>query len=469
MLFWGRKMKVYRAAILTAKEVEFDAVRQHLIEEQRADDTFDGTVYRRAKIRRNLGSDVPVEHWDVAIYRTGRGQQPSTYSTQLLVHHFRPDIVLYVGVAGGDPNCSDLSIGDVVVAKLVRYYERTSQKVNHFVIKDETHSPNRALISAAEYEADEGKWLERISGNRRGPNVFVEEIASGEKVQKSASSVLWIAIKERYPDVIAVETEGHGFHYAAIQSATRALMIRSISDMLDNKDDDTTKFGSDDERQALASSHAAAFAINLIVNLNTRFLEDTRAPTPASFALEQSITRGLFARALDEPTNVWKEVLDDACKAQRSIYTAITVKDFSAPKHWDETLSSHLENWYRKNSREIPYKVAIFRHKSDISDDDIDRLLSINNTYTSRKLKAVTHGFIYQLHYFQFSIIVIDSLHVGFLWNADGGDTSTTGIYFRDAPYLAQELNLWFARTCEKTPIEDVRDIAKRRGLAINP
>jgi len=66
-------MKVFRAAILTAKEVEFDAVRRLLADEKRVDDTFDGTVYRRAKIKRALGDDTAVEDWEIAIYRTGRG------------------------------------------------------------------------------------------------------------------------------------------------------------------------------------------------------------------------------------------------------------------------------------------------------------------------------------------------------------------------------------------------------------
>src|SRR4051794_39555543 len=95
--------KTFRVAILTAKQVELDAVRRHLIDERRVDSTFDGTVYRRAKIRRALGSDDPIVQWDVAVYRTGRGQQPATYGTQILLEHFRPHVVLYVGVAGGDP------------------------------------------------------------------------------------------------------------------------------------------------------------------------------------------------------------------------------------------------------------------------------------------------------------------------------------------------------------------------------
>jgi nucleoside phosphorylase len=304
-------MNVFRAAILTAKEVEFDAVREHLVDERRVDDTFDGTVYRRAKIRREPSSDIPIEHWEIAIYRTGRGQQPTTYGTQILMQHFRPDIVLYVGVAGGDPSHLELTLGDVVVGKLIRYYERTSQHADSFVIKDEHHSPNRALVSAAEYEADENNWLNRITGERPNSQVFVEEIASGEKVQKSASSALWTAIKTRYPDVIAVETEGQGFHYAVSQSGGRGLMVRAISDLLDNKDDDSGEYGRDDDRQALASKHAAAFAINLIANLNTKFLEEIRPSAAFRYAVIIKISADtiegvhratrLFADAINDP------------------------------------------------------------------------------------------------------------------------------------------------------------------------
>jgi nucleoside phosphorylase/DNA-binding CsgD family transcriptional regulator len=278
-------LKAFRVAILTAKEVEYNAVRKHLINEQRVDDTFDGTVYRRAKIRREPGSDVPIEQWDIAIYRTGRGQQPATYGTQILLQHFRPDVVLYVGIAGGDPTHADLSIGDVVIGKVVRYYERTSQYVDHFLIKDESHSPARALISAAEYEASEPTWLKWVEGERPNSRVFIHEIASGEKVQKSSTSAFWTAIKDRYPDVIAVETEGQGFYYAVAQSAGRGLMIRAISDLLGNKDDDESDLGSDDERQALASDRAAAFAINLIANLNTTFLEEINRSAPIRYAV----------------------------------------------------------------------------------------------------------------------------------------------------------------------------------------
>ena len=267
---------MFRAAILTAKEVELNAVRQHLSGETRVDSTFDGTVYRRAKIRTGLTEENSIPQWDIAVYRTGRGQQQAAYGTQILLQHFKPDVILYVGVAGGDPTDGELSVGDVVVAKVVRYYERTSQYSDTFVIKDESHFPNRALIGAAEYEADESEWLTRVAGAKPNSKVVVGEIASGEKVQKSGSSALWTAIRAKYPDVVAVETEGQGFHYSLAQSAGRGIMIRAISDLLDNKDDDDGEEGSDDQRQQLASNHAAAFAITLLANLNTTFLAEAQ-------------------------------------------------------------------------------------------------------------------------------------------------------------------------------------------------
>src|ERR1700719_4440065 len=67
-------------------------------------------------------------------------------------------------------------------------------------------------------------------------------------------------------------------------------MVRSISDLLDNKDDDASEFGSDDQRQALASRNAAAFAINLIMNLNTKFLEEIGTAANIKFCVTMKIS-----------------------------------------------------------------------------------------------------------------------------------------------------------------------------------
>jgi hypothetical protein len=221
---------------------------------------------------------------------------------------------------------------------------------------------------------------------------------------------------------------------------------------------------------ALISTFAAVWiglAIEIIIFLlidrfktNKRISKIAAAIDARISLLERSITRGLFARSLDDPANVWKQVLEDACSAQKSIYVAITVSDFSAPREWDDALSAHLVQWKLDTSLEIPYRVAIFHKKDDLNNEAVQKLLLINNIYRSKHLNSVVHGFIYQSRYFNFSIAIIDSLHVGLLWNSDGGPKSTKGIYFRDAPDLAAELNLWFLHTCQPI-LNDVRQIAK--------
>ena len=169
--------------------------------------------------------------------------------------------------------------------------------------------------------------------------------------------------------------------------------------------------------------------------------------TQRMFDLERSMDEGLLATPLD-PGNVWQRVLDDARHAKTDIKVAITVPDFAAPREWDEVLATYLSDRKADSDGEIHYTVAIYRHPEHLTPDAIDRLKAINNIYRAKGLTQVVHGFVPQTQYFGFSIIIIDKTGVGFLWNSQGGPTSTKGIYFRNAPKLASELSEWFHRTC---------------------
>jgi hypothetical protein len=179
-------------------------------------------------------------------------------------------------------------------------------------------------------------------------------------------------------------------------------------------------------------------------------------------SLEKSITHGLLAKSLDDPANVWKNVLEDACRAQHSIYVAITVPDFSAPREWDESLSDSLKRWKDAANDEIHYRVAIYHPLTELGDEDVRKLRSINDIYRSKNLESAIHGFIDQLNYFNFNVVIIDGKSVGFLWNSHGGGKSTKGIYFGDAPELAGELNGWFLHTCRQH-FKDIRELDTRK------
>jgi hypothetical protein len=46
-------------------------------------------------------------------------------------------------------------------------------------------------------------------------------------------------------------------------------------------------------------------------------------------------------------------VLEDARKAEHSIYVAITVPNFAAPKEWDEHLADYLKKQKSETNNEV--------------------------------------------------------------------------------------------------------------------
>lgn len=244
------------AVILTALPVEYMAVRTHL-EDVHEVVHKNGTVYEKGKFLCDQCS------WSIGIVEIGAGNAGAAAATERAIQQFHPEIVLFVGVAGG---LKDVAIGDVVASTKVYGYEAGKAEAT-FKPRPNVFLSTYGIEQRARAEARKDAWLQRIKGPLAvpSPKVLIGPIAAGEKVVASTRSTLAQFLKDNYGDALAVEMEGYGFLEAAHANSTiEALVIRGISDLL-NKKSKADASGS----QAQASAHASAFAFEILAKLGS--------------------------------------------------------------------------------------------------------------------------------------------------------------------------------------------------------
>jgi nucleoside phosphorylase len=264
----------HRAVILTALQVEFLAVREHLTD--LVEEVYIDTVYERGKFK------VNDQVWEVGIVEIGAGNEEAAVEAERAIRYFEPSILFFVGVAGG---IKDGRLGDVVAATKVYGYE-SGKAEEIFKLRPDVTNSSYALQNRARAEARKKDWLQRL-GNRQPqlePRVFVGPIAAGAKVVASTRSATWEFIRHNYNDALAVEMEAHGFLNAAhANQSVRALIVRGISDLIDHKST------SDQEGwQEIASRHASAFAFEVLAKLTGITQSELSTQEEASVSISQS-------------------------------------------------------------------------------------------------------------------------------------------------------------------------------------
>jgi nucleoside phosphorylase len=253
------------AAILTALPVEYSAVCSHL-SDLREETLPQGTIYGCGKFAANGW------RWEVSVAEVGAGNAGAAVEAERAIAHFQPDILLFVGIAGG---IKDVVIGDVVVATKVYSYE-SGKAEDEFLTRPEVEKSAYALVQRAKQEARGNDWLTRLQ-SKANPNVWLGPIAAGEKVIAAKDSDIFRLLRSHYNDAIAVEMEGFGFLKAAfVHPEIKAIVIRGISDLIDGKNDNALE--PEVERQMKAADHASAFAFAMLAKMEYSLHSTTVEP-----------------------------------------------------------------------------------------------------------------------------------------------------------------------------------------------
>nr|WP_213006592.1 5'-methylthioadenosine/S-adenosylhomocysteine nucleosidase [Actinoplanes toevensis] len=238
--------------ILTALDLEYDAVRRHLAD-PRLHRHNAGTRFEVGR----LADGTPI-----ALGLVGKGNHPAAVLAERAIHEFTPTAVLFVGVAGA--LWPAIGLGTVVVATHVYAYHGGTSEDDGFKARPRVWEIAHQADQVARHVKRTGDWARDLPDGVR-PDVTFGPIAAGEVVQDSAFSAHAAWVRDTYNDAVAIEMEGAGIAQAAhLNLALPAVIVRGISDRADG-----SKSTTDGQNwQPAAARNAAAFAVALAGELS---------------------------------------------------------------------------------------------------------------------------------------------------------------------------------------------------------
>lgn len=240
------------AVVLTALEIEYNAVREHLVDLE-TECLESGTRYEIGTVR---GTSCRV-----VIGQTGAGNKAAAILAERAISTYKPVALLFSGVGGALRD--SIQPGDVVVGSKIYAYQSAAGEDDGLKARPESWKLGHRVSEAVREMIRQGEWAKRLTAGSRVPSVKRGPIAAGEVVQKSRISDEARWVKQHYNDAAAIEMEGAGVAEAGHLNDLPVAVVRGISDRADG--DKTVS--NDDHWQPLAAGYAAAFAIELAVQL----------------------------------------------------------------------------------------------------------------------------------------------------------------------------------------------------------
>ena len=176
----------------------------------------------------------------VVIAFTGIGKVNAAMTTTLLIEHFKPDKVIFTGIAGAVNQ--QLQPGDIVIAEKTAHHDMGThwpEGLFHKGVKNRLNGRenpvffdgDEQLLKLAERAAKQVEFSSiRIISGQRSPKVVKGVVVTGDSFIASAGKCAELRKKL---DADAVEMEGAAVAQLCFQRGIGLLVIRSISDNAD--------------------------------------------------------------------------------------------------------------------------------------------------------------------------------------------------------------------------------------------
>ena len=215
----------------------------------------------------------------VVIAFTGIGKVNAAMTTTLLIEHFKPDKVIFTGIAGGVNQ--QLQPGDIVIAEKTAHHDMGTlwpEGLFHKGVKNRLNGwenpvffeSDEQLLKLAERAAQQVEFSSiRIISGQRSPKVIKGVVVTGDSFIASADKCAELRKKL---NADAVEMEGAAVAQLCFQRGIGFLVIRSISDNADE--------GAVLDKQTfyiLAAKNSSNLVIEMIDLLGAELSSDNKA------------------------------------------------------------------------------------------------------------------------------------------------------------------------------------------------
>lgn len=210
-------------ALLGAFDEELKLVQQSLQNPQTH--TLNGITFMTGRINGH----------EVVVAETGIGKTNAAMTTAFVLAHFKPERVLFTGIAGGTN--PDLQPGDIVIARQTSYHDYhsitfdqkpTSQTRNAInKAMNPVYFPADSILLLKAVAAANKTSFEPIPATTRRPTVVTGTVVTGDEFVNSEARVSQLRLDYQAD---ATEMEGAAVAQVCYQQQVPCLVIRSLSD-----------------------------------------------------------------------------------------------------------------------------------------------------------------------------------------------------------------------------------------------